>query len=255
MIAPVLFRLTLASSLLASASVLAAETDSREADSTENVIRSVGGFSRERTEDTLRDPFTLEESRRAPGEAVVQPKVSVPAPAESPLASEIWIYDAATEIFLDLDGDGYYRYLRVRFDADTFYEEAYVYAKLFLSGDGQQWELFFETDDFAINGSSPVDDYEVETELVTGYPSGLYDVLIELYDADYGLLVDEFGPFQSSDFSLLPLEDLDHDSPVPVAVSISHGHGGGGAMSWLLLGGLLLGLWGVRHSRPGCDNH
>ena len=42
--------------------------------------------------------------------------------------------------------------------------------------------------------SDPDDDYEVETELVAGYSTGRYDVLIELYDAATGVLVDEFGP-------------------------------------------------------------
>ena len=122
-----------------------------------------------------------------------------------------WIYDATTDIFADRDSDGYYRYLRVQFDADTIYTDAYVYAEIYLSADGTAWEHLYSTQDFPIWGSDPDDDYEVETELVSGYSTGLYDVLIELYDADTGELVDEYGPNESPLFSVLPLEDSGRD--------------------------------------------
>ncbi len=70
------------------------------------------------------------------------------------------------------------------FDADTVFNTSWIYAKVFVSADGNAWEQVFETADFTIHGSDPNDDYEVETELVSGYSTGLYDVLIELYDAD-----------------------------------------------------------------------
>ncbi len=105
--------------------------------------------------------------------------------------------------------------------------------------------------DFDIWGSDPDDDYEVETELVSGYSTGLYDVLIELYDADTGELVDEFGPNESPEFSLLPLEDSGRDG-APVAAArlrtTTTDDGGGGAVSWLGLAGLL-GALALRRRR------
>ena len=76
----------------------------------------------------------------------------------------------------------------MQFDADTIYTETYVYAEIYVSADGTAWEHLYSTEDFPIWGSDPDDDYEVETELVSGYSTGLYDVLIELYDADTGEL-------------------------------------------------------------------
>ena len=110
----------------------------------------------------------------------------------------------------------------MQFDADTIYTETYVYAEIYVSADGTAWELLYSTQDFPIWGSDPDDDYEVETELVSGYSTGLYDVLIELYDADTGELVDEYGPNESPQFSLVPLEDSERDglvvAPPPVTV-------------------------------------
>jgi len=143
----------------------------------------------------------------------------------------------------------------VRFDADTIYTYSYVYAEIYVSADGTAWELLYSTQDFDIWGSDPDDDYEVETELISGYSTGLYDVLIELYDADTGELVDEFGPNESPEFSLLPLEDSGRDgAPVPPPDYgydyDDHDHdGGGGAVSWLGLAGLL-GALALRRRRP-----
>src|SRR5690606_36918699 len=149
--------------------------------------------------------------------------------------SDHWIYDAGVEMFFDADADGYYRYLRVTFDIDSYLDHAWVFAALYLSPDGVTWELLHETEDFRVDGATPDDAYEVETELVSGYPPGDYDLLIELYDADTVVLQDELGPSDTSAFALLPLEDRENDTPVPVV--IVHEDGGGGATS---LPGLLL---------------
>jgi hypothetical protein len=214
----------------------------------ERVTRSAAGFANEHAADELRDPTTLKETRRSAAEIVRKPRVSTSTTAKgsSSVASVVfgdaWIYDASTDIFGDRDGDGYYRYLRVRFDADTIYAYQYVYADLYISADGTAWEHLYSTNDFAIWGTDPDDDYEIETELVSGYSAGLYDVLLELYDADTGTLLDEYGPNESPDFSLLPLEDSARDgAPAPLPEADSRG--GGGALSWLvpaLLGAAVL---------------
>ena len=148
-----------------------------------------------------------------------------------------YIYDADVVLFDDFDSDGFFRFLSVRIDADSDRSSAYVYAALFLSPDGVEWNHYHTTDDFWIGGASGDDEIFVETELVTGYPTGEYDLLIELYDADFGTYSDEFGPLQNPDLALLPLEDAAHD-PRPVQVSVD---GGGGAFPiWALP--LLLGL-------------
>lgn len=150
-----------------------------------------------------------------------------------------WIYDADVELFDDFDSDGFYRFLSVRIDADTLRDSAYVFAELYLSRDGETWELYHTTDDFWIGGETSDDEFYVETELTSGYPTDYYDLLIELYDADFATYSDEFGPYQSDGMALLPLEDATRD-PKPVQVTIVEDGGGGGAFSWLLLPALLL---------------
>lgn len=205
------------------------------------VTRSAAGPVRDHAADELRDPTSLETVRRDPSEIPMKPRRAGGNKGANSLRAmygDSWVYEATTDVFADRDGDGYFRYLRVQFDVDTIYMESYVYAEIYLSADGAAWEHLYSTQDFPIWGSDPDDDYEVETELVSGYSTGLYDVLIEIYDADTGELVDEFGPNESPEFSLLPLEDSERDGafvPPPPPPN----DGGGGAFSWLGLAGLL----------------
>jgi hypothetical protein len=246
--------LAVAGYLAALGSVSAEQT----ATSSERVLRSAEGFAREHAADELRDPRTLEESRKAESDVRTKPRAAVTS-RNSTVASaslgDSWIYEASTDVFADADYDGYFHYLRVRLDADSIYDVAYVYAEIYLSADGTTWEHLYTTDDFAVWGSDPEDDYEVETELVSGYSTGLYDVLIELYDADYGVLLDEYGPAESADFSMLPLEDSYRDGAIVEPLPPPHHHdGGGGAVGWWLLPGLVAAVIGARRRdlpKPG----
>jgi len=142
------------------------------------------------------------------------------------------IFDAQSLISRDDDGDGFYQRLKVSFDADVSGETAWVYAKLYLSLEGGPWNHYFTTEVFPIVGNASDDDYEVVTRLVDGYPTGYYDVLIELYDADYDLLVVNYGPYEDRDLAVLPLEDSYRDNDWD-----SEETGGGGAVDpgiWLL---------------------
>jgi hypothetical protein len=227
------------------ASIIAVSTDSDAApdpSGSERVARSSAGYSLEHAPDELRDPLSFKETVTPSAAVARKPRAATASPgpgAASVSFGDSWIYAASTALFDDYDRDGYYSYLRVRFDADTVYSQSWLYAEIYVSADGNAWELLHTTDDFAVWGQSPDDEYEVETSLVSGYSTGLYDVLIDLYDADTGVLVDEFGPNESSAFSLLPLEDTARDG----ATVVLHGRGGGGAVSWLVLPALAGALW------------
>ena len=128
------------------------------------------------------------------------------------------------------------------FDADVDAGDAYVFAQLYLSFEGGPWNHYFTTDVFHILEDVGYDDYEVVTRLLEGYPSGYYDVLIELYDADGDTHVASYGPYEDLALSALPLEDQSRDALYPYSES----HGGGGSLG---LFSLLLLASGVRLGR------
>ena len=170
---------------------------------------------------------------------------SAPSSAKSGLFSDFEIFDADVTLYFDDDLDGHYYGIDVNFDADTDYALADVYARLYLSLEGGPWELYYTTEIFTLIGDTGGDDYTVETELYSGYPTAYYDVLIELYDADTDEFVAEFGPADSIELDEVPLEDQQKDAgvfpsvPTPI---VSHSHGGGGSASLLVLALLMLTL-------------
>ncbi|MEJ2604532.1 MAG: choice-of-anchor H family protein [Gammaproteobacteria bacterium] len=173
-----------------------------------------------------------------------------PAPAEHRAVSccGFRVYDADTELFDDFDRDGYHSYLRVTFDVDTDYAEAEVFADVWLRRPYGEYVLVHESDVFTIRGASAIDDYEVEVELIAGFPPGLYDMLIEIYDARDARFVADYDALDSSALGLLPLEDLSFDGkPAPPVV---HAEGSGGSGAFSLAGlAVLAGLSVLRRRR------
>ena len=163
------------------------------------------------------------------------------------LNGDFWIFDATAIIRDDFDGDGFFTRLEVTFDADTVFNTADVYAVLYLSLEGGDWIEYGSTDTFRINGSSAFDEYFFDSDLVSGFPTGYYDVLIDLYDTFDNSLVATFGPDDSGELFDLPLESQNLDSAQPPVVVISN-EGGGGSFGLALLA-LFGGLIGWRKAQ------
>ncbi len=159
---------------------------------------------------------------------------------------DFWIFDAYADVFFDEDLDGYYTRLEVEFDADTVYSSADVYAVLFLSLEGGPWNELTTTAIFEINGATGDDVYFVDTDLISGYPTGSYDVLIELYDAFDGAFVASIGPEDTTALFDLPLEDQIADQPGGGVVVVTEG--GGGSAGFGAFGLLALALLARRRA-------
>lgn len=150
---------------------------------------------------------------------------------------DFWFYTADVVLFNDQDRDGYYHGINLLFDADTYFAFADVYAVVYLSLDGGPWNEYAVTEDFTIFGASSDDDYVLETELLSGYPTGSYEILIELFDAYDDSFVAWYGPEDTSELAFLPLEDAGRDAAVVPEVIVVN-RGGGGSLGWLLILGL-----------------
>lgn len=171
--------------------------------------------------------------KKSPRSAEQQKAGTSAAPNAAP-NTDFWFYDAWVDLYADVDNDGYYSGIDLTFDADTIYGVAEVYAVVYLSYELGPWNEYAVTEDFTILGSSGNDEYFIETDLVAGYPTGDYDILIELFDTFDNSFVASIGPEDTSQLSLLPLEDMDRDSVEPTQIVVNSG--GGGSLGWLLLG-------------------
>ncbi|MEW6981382.1 choice-of-anchor H family protein [Colwelliaceae bacterium 6471] len=135
------------------------------------------------------------------------------------------IHDASSFLLTDIDNDGYYREFNILFDADVEYGAADVYAEMYLSKDGGPWIHYYSSDIFTIYGDSIDDQYEVNSTLVDGYPTGNYDVLIDLYEVGVEGVVATFSSDDTNNLYALPLEDSYHDEEIVVIVE-TYEHGG-----------------------------
>jgi len=165
--------------------------------------------------------------------------------------TDFWFYTADVILFNDHDGDGHYHGIDLLFDADTYYNSAEVYAVVYLSLDGGPWNEYSVTENFTLYGSSADDEFNIVTELVSGYPTGSYDLLIELFDGYNDRYLASYGPVDTPELAFLPLEDSDRDVPYvppppPSTTVVVHDHGG--ALGWPMLV-LLLGVGLLRKLR------
>jgi hypothetical protein len=134
--------------------------------------------------------------------------------------NDFWFYSADVVLFNDHDQDGHFHGVDLLFDADTYYTDVDVYAVTYLSLDGGPWNEYFATDNFTLFGTSADDAFNIVTELVSSYPTGSYDLLIELFDAYDDSFLASFGPLDTSALACLPLEDSNRDVPVETTVVV-----------------------------------
>jgi hypothetical protein len=183
------------------------------------------------------DQYAPLETDGARAKNVTRPSgAKAPGATSKSINSDFWIFDVDVQLFNDDDNDGYFYGVDLLFDADTIYDSADVYAAVYLSYEGGPWNEYAVTDDFTIFGTSSSDEFVLVTELMSGYPTGDYDLLIELFDAYDGTFLSSFGPEDTSALAYLPLEDFNRDAPVVEQRVVVVTQSGGGAVGiWLLL--------------------
>lgn len=240
---PVMALLVGASLMIAISATSSAATAADEDDNRVTLSRHFQGDGRDNAVaiKETRDEYgklALTGTRAGKTRSSVQSKTSSEQPAMSPNA-DFWFYLADIELYADDDRDGYYSGIDLLFDVDTYHTFADIYAVAYLSYEGGPWEEYAVTEDFTIFGSSGTDDYVIVTDLVSGYPTGDYDVLIEIFDADSNEFLAFFGPEDSSELAFLPLEDINRDAPAG-GTRVTVNSGGGGSFDLMLL--VFLGL-------------
>lgn len=242
------FRLAIISLLAVSASTFAfAGQESSNTDGTENVRTSIslhrvrgGRDSATDTRETTEDYGALLTTGDR-GKPVTRGTFSKPGAGSitaEAASFDFWFYDADVILYNDDDNDGFFHGIDLLFDVDTNFAAADIYAVMYLSFEGGPWNEYAATDDFTIYGASGSDEYVIETELMSGYLTGSYDLLIEVFDAFDGAFLASFGPEDTSELAYLALEDYNRDEPIDVIVV--HERGGGGAMDQWFLGLLVL---------------
>jgi hypothetical protein len=136
-----------------------------------------------------------------------------------------YIYDAYVQLIEDLDNDGFYQTFSITFDADinsySPFQQAQLYAELYIRTYDGAWEHYFTTDNFIITGDSAEDSYQVYSTLSYGFQPEYYDVLIDLYEVGNPYIVASYSNENNSNLSTLPLESSEYEQLTVYAASTS----------------------------------
>lgn len=150
--------------------------------------------------------------------------------------NNVWFDTIDISFESDLNNNGFYHNVYVRFDADTNYSSVPVYAHFALKRAGAPEVIIHTSSVFTLYGTSAEDWFSIESELLHSLPPAYYDLVIRIYDADYNDLLAEISGFDEPALAELPLEDLSYDEPQVVIVEEDSG-----SFSWFGL----LGLAGI----------
>lgn len=149
------------------------------------------------------------------------------------------VYEGHSTLIEDYDADGYYQTFSVTFDADLVsynpYDEAIIYAELYLSENGGPWEHYFTTKDFVIMGENTEDKFEVFSTLGDGFNPNHYDVLIDIYEVNSPYIMASYSSDDSNSLYALPLENHYDDTPYSGYSEEAYIQGGSYSIPLLLL--------------------
>lgn len=161
--------------------------------------------------------------------------------------------DAKVFLSGDADRDGHFYGVKVELNLDLDSAGADVFTRLLISYEGGPWNRLYTSQVFHLEGRNHNDTFVIDTILDSGYPSGIYDLLIEVFDSRSGDWLLSHGPNEDRALRTLPLESITHDRVGGASASGTHlqyGIYGSGSLGWVSL--LLLfsaGLKGVSKNR------
>lgn len=157
---------------------------------------------------------------------------------EQAYQSTAWFHTLDLTLRHDLNHNGFYSQLRVRFDAHSKFNSQPVYAVYSLINSYGQERIIHTSSIFTLYRESTNDWFSVETDLQQ-FQRDYYKLKIQLKDAQTGYLLAEMSGYDNPTMDRLALEDQQKDSYVAVIVREESG-GSLGILS--LLGLSLLGL-------------
>lgn len=163
------------------------------------------------------------------------------------------ILDVDTTLLTDADRDGYYSRFSISFDPDRDHGASMAYAVLRVRREGDDWQTEHTSATFQVDESGDADRFTFTADWQSGYPTGRYDIQIDLYDAATQLLVATVSS-ERPELSRVPLEDADRDTGSSGGGGggggDSESRGSGGGATGGLLMAVLLGLFLLRRRLP-----
>jgi len=149
--------------------------------------------------------------------------------------NNVWFDSIDLSLSGDINDNGFFHNLYIRFDADTAYTDVPVFVHYALHRPGYPEVIIHTSSVFHLYGSSAEDWFSIESELLHSIDPGYYDLILRVYDADYGDLLAEISGNDTPALADLALEDLSYDKIIVEEDS--------GSLHWAVLPLMLLAFW------------
>lgn len=124
----------------------------------------------------------------------------------------VWVANIGTLLFDDVDGDGFHSGFSITIDVDSEFGDTDVYTAIYLSGSDEELNLLHTSERFTIYGSLIGDEYRIDTELRSHFPTDYYDITIDVHDAWSEEVLDTVNARVFTNLNALPLESADNES-------------------------------------------
>jgi len=95
----------------------------------------------------------------------------------------VWFFDVTSELYQDLDQDGYFQNLTLNFDLDTDYTNLDVYVDISFINQHGISELVYTSDLFTLNSDSEKDNQQFDFQFFDLWPTDYYQIHITVRDA------------------------------------------------------------------------
>ena len=126
--------------------------------------------------------------------------------------STAWFQTIDLTLKRDLNSNGYFSRLYVRFDANTQYTRQPAYAVYSLIGNSGYETIIYTSSVFNLFDTSTQDWVAIETDIKT-LPRGIYKLRIQLKDAQSGYTLAEISGYDTASLDRMALEDTYRDEP------------------------------------------
>lgn len=198
--------------------------------------------------DDMRDaPMPTTEQYVKPSQVAAEASqaLSSPPPAQPPVLQTYrttsWFQTIDVTLRRDVNNNGYFSELVIRFDANTDYSAQPVYA-IYSLIDSRNQEWRFHTSSIFTLYRQQTNDWFSITSDIKGLSRDLYRLRIQLKDANTNATLAEISGFDTATLNRLALEDRVDDSRTSTVIVVREESGGSIGIYWLLLLSCV-GLW------------
>lgn len=143
-----------------------------------------------------------------------QPNKSQPTVAKKSSTDQrldVWLAEINTNLYQDVDRDGYYQNFELTFDLDTRFSRQDVFVEVWIEGSTFNQQRIFTSNVITLSGDSSLDSQQINIQLIDDYPTDYYQLELVIIDAHSRSVIFTIDQYHSNQLQNLALESQRYD--------------------------------------------